>query len=88
MFSEDTGHGRTETRKATVVSSKSLAENNDFPGLKAFGWVEAARKTADGTRLETRYFALSWVATPEVLLATVPPGLREQSALAARRLFP
>lgn len=70
-FSEDIGHGRTETRTATVVSSKSLAEHHDFPGLKAFGRVEATRKTADGTSSETRYFALSWVPTPEVLLSTV-----------------
>ncbi|URI15403.1 MULTISPECIES: ISAs1 family transposase [Alphaproteobacteria] len=70
-LSEDIGHGRTETRKATVVSSKALAEHHEFPGLKAFGRVEATRKTAEGTTSETRYFALSWVPTPEVLLATV-----------------
>jgi predicted transposase YbfD/YdcC len=68
---EDVGHGRTETRKAVVVSSKALAEHHEFPGLKAFGRVEAIRKTTDGTTSETRYFALSWVPTPEVLLATV-----------------
>ena len=70
-LSEDIGHGRTETRKATVVSSKALAEHHEFPGLKAFGRVEDTRKTAEGTTSETRYFALSWVPTPEVLLATV-----------------
>lgn len=69
--SEDDSHGRAETRTAAVVSSKSLAEHHEFPGLKAFGRVEATRKTADGTSSETRYFALSWVPTPEVLLATV-----------------
>ncbi|TCM78990.1 IS4 family transposase [Rhodovulum steppense] len=68
---EDVGHGRTETRKSVVVSSKGLAEHHEFPGLKAFGRVEATRKTTDGTTSETRYFALSWVPTPEVLLATV-----------------
>jgi predicted transposase YbfD/YdcC len=70
-LSQDTGHGRTETRKATVVSSKALAEHREFPDLKAFGRVEATRKTAEGTTSETRYFVLSWVPTPEVLLATV-----------------
>jgi hypothetical protein len=70
-FSEDIGHGRTETGTATVLSSTSLAEHHDFLGLKAFGWVEATRKTADGTSSKTRDFALSWVPTPAVLLATV-----------------
>jgi predicted transposase YbfD/YdcC len=69
--SEDDSHGRAETRPAAVVSSKSLAEHHEFPGLKAFGRVEATRKTTDGTSLQTRHFALSWVPTPEVLLATV-----------------
>lgn len=68
---QDAGHGRTETRTAVVVSSKGLAEHHEFPGLKAFGRIEATRKTADGTTSETRYFALSWMPTPEVLLATV-----------------
>ncbi|MCR9140440.1 MAG: ISAs1 family transposase [Alphaproteobacteria bacterium] len=48
-----------------------MAEHHEFPGLKAFGRVEATRKTAERTTSETRYFALSWVPTPEVLLATV-----------------
>jgi len=56
--------------RATVVSSKALAEQHEFPGLKAFGRVEANRKTSAGTTSETRYFALAWVPTPEVLLAT------------------
>ena len=68
---EDAGHGRRETRKAVVVSAKGLAEHHDFPGLKGFGRVEATRETAGATTSETRYFALSWLPTPDVLLATV-----------------
>lgn len=69
--SKDDGHGRTEIRKATMVSSKPLAVHHEFSGLKAFGRVEATRTTADGTTSETRYFALSWMPTEEVLLSTV-----------------
>jgi hypothetical protein len=55
----DAGHGRMETRTAVVVSAKGLAEHHDFPDLKAFGRIEATRKTAGATTSETRYFALS-----------------------------
>ena len=38
---EATGHGRKESRTAVVVSAKGLAEHHEFPGLKAFGRIEA-----------------------------------------------
>ena len=41
---EQTGHGRTETRSATVVSAKGLAEHHEFPGLTGFGRIEATRE--------------------------------------------
>lgn len=59
VVSEDKGHSWTEFRTAAVVSSKSLAEHHEFPGLKASGPVEAAREAADGTKLETQHFAQS-----------------------------
>jgi len=34
---EETGHGRSETRKAIVVSARSLEVDHEFPGLKGFG---------------------------------------------------
>jgi len=68
---EETGHGRKETRMATVVLAKGLAEYHDFPGLKAFGRIEATRETDGSTTSETRHFALSWIPAPDALLATV-----------------
>ena len=44
---KETGHGRTETRTATVVSAKGLAAHHDFPGLKGFGQVDATRGIAE-----------------------------------------
>ncbi len=68
---EETGHGRKETRTGTVVSAKGLAEHHDFPGLRAFGRIESRRETDGKLVTDTRHFALSWVPAPEVLLSTV-----------------
>ena len=68
---EDTGHGRKETRTAVVVSAKGLAEHHEFPGLKAFGRIDATQEIEGRVTSETRVFALSWRPTPEVLLETV-----------------
>jgi predicted transposase YbfD/YdcC len=78
---DDTGHGRQESRRGVVVSAKGLAEHHEFPGLKAFGRVEATRKTSKGTTSQTRYFALSWIPAPEVLLATVRAHWAIENAL-------
>ena len=43
--SEETGHGRKETRTATLVSAQGLAEHHDFPDLKGFGRIKATRET-------------------------------------------
>ena len=67
----ETGHGRREIRKATVVSARSLEEYHEFPGLKAFGRIERTREADGKTTSETRVFALSWMPTPETLLTTV-----------------
>jgi predicted transposase YbfD/YdcC len=68
---EETGNGRRETRTATLHSAKGLAEHHDFTGLKAFGRIEAAREIDGTTTPETRFFALSWMPTPETLQTTV-----------------
>ena len=78
---EDAGHGRTEIRKAVVVSAKGLAEHHDFPGLKAFGRIEAIRELDGTTTSETRFFALSWLPTPEVLMSTVRAHWAIENAL-------
>lgn len=64
---EERSHGRRETRKATVLSAKSWGEYHEFPGLKAFGQIGATRGMDGKVSSETRYFALSWRAKPDVL---------------------
>lgn len=74
-------HGRREVRKAVVVSAKSLAEHHEFPGLKGFGCIEATREVDGKVTSETRFFALSWLPTPEVLLATARAHWAIENAL-------
>ena len=78
---EAAGHGRRETRTGTVVSAKGLAEHHDFPGLQAFGRVEARRETDGKVQTETRHFALSWVPAPEVFIATARAHWEIENAL-------
>ena len=78
---EEVGHGRKETRTATVVSAKGLAEHHEFPGLKAFGRIDSRRETDAKVQTETRYFALSWMPEPEALLATVRAHWSIENAL-------
>lgn len=78
---QEVGHGRKESRTATVVSAKGLAEHHDFPRLKAFGRIEASREIDGKLQSETRWFALSWLPAPEVLLATVRAHWAIENAL-------
>jgi len=78
---EETGHGRKELRTGMVVSAKGLAEHHEFPGLKAFGRIDAHRETDGKAQTETRYFALSWMPEPEVLMATVRAHWSIENAL-------
>ncbi|WP_253949449.1 ISAs1 family transposase [Mangrovicoccus sp. HB161399] len=80
-ITEDSGHGRKETRTAMVVPAKGLAEHHEFSGLKGFGQIEATRETDGRTSSETRIFALSWLPAPEVLLATVRAHWAIENAL-------
>ena len=78
---EERSHGRKETRRATVVSAKSLGEYHEFPELKAFGRIEATREVDGKVSSDTRYFALSWRPEPDVLLATVRDHWAIENAL-------
>nr|WP_245731747.1 ISAs1 family transposase [Loktanella fryxellensis] len=79
--SVDTAHGRKETRTGVVVSAKALGEYHEFPGLKGFAKIDATRDTGGKVTSQTRYFALSWMPTPEVLLATVRDHWAIENAL-------
>jgi len=78
---DESGHRRKEIRTAAVVSAKGLAEHHDFPSLKAFGRIEATRETDGAVTSETRFFALSWMPTPEDLLDTVRAHWAIENAL-------
>ena len=56
---EERGHGRIETRVGMVVAAKGLATHHEFPGLKAFGRIEATREIAGKIEKDVRIFALS-----------------------------
>jgi predicted transposase YbfD/YdcC len=61
-------HGRFETREGVVVATKGLDEYHEFPGLKAFGRVEATREVDGKIQIGARIFALSRVLSPDKLL--------------------
>jgi predicted transposase YbfD/YdcC len=62
----DSGHGRIETRTATVSTDIDwLQKEHQWPGLKAIGKVERVRETADKTTTETAYYLLSKELSPE-----------------------
>ncbi len=65
---KDADHGRKETRAAIVAPVRDMAEEHDFPGLKA-----VARITSKRGRDKTvqRYFLLTQCYTPAELLRIV-----------------
>jgi len=67
---EASGHGRVETRVGVVVEAKGLAKYHEFPGLKAFGRIEATRVIDGRTETEVRIFVLSRKLSPQALLET------------------
>jgi predicted transposase YbfD/YdcC len=68
----DAGHGRIETRTATVSSEiEWLQEIHGWPGLKAIGTVERLRETTAKTTAETAYYLLSTPLSPERFNAVV-----------------
>ncbi len=64
----DAGHGRIETRTASVSTDIGwLQEDHQWPGLKAVGKVVRIRETPAKTTTETAYYLLSTELTPERL---------------------
>jgi predicted transposase YbfD/YdcC len=64
----DAGHGRIETRTATVSTDIAfLQENHEWPGLMAVGKVVRIRETLAKTTTETAYYLLSAALSPERL---------------------
>jgi predicted transposase YbfD/YdcC len=62
----DAGHGRIETRAATVSTDVALlVKDHQWPGLAAIGKVERIRETAAKTTSETAYYLLSAPLPPE-----------------------
>jgi predicted transposase YbfD/YdcC len=78
---EDSGHGRIETRVAVVVEAKGMAEHHEFAGLKAFGRIESTRIIDGKTETEARFYALSRKLTPQALLATARAHWQIENAL-------
>ena len=62
----DKGHGRIETRTASVSGDISwLQDSHHWPGLRAVGKVVASRENGGRTTTETRYYLLSKAFAPE-----------------------
>jgi predicted transposase YbfD/YdcC len=64
----DAGHGRKEQRQAQVASVKDMAQEHDFPGLKAVARISSKRgkdKTVE------RYFLMSRNYSPQEVLRIV-----------------
>ena len=68
----DGGHGRVETRTATVSHDVEwLQDRHRWPGLKAIGMIEAVRELNGRTERSVRYFIMSREFTPERMLELV-----------------
>ena len=66
------GHGRIETRVATVSHDVGwLQDRHDWPGLKAVGKIEAVRELKGKQERAVRYFIMSAEISPERLLELV-----------------
>jgi predicted transposase YbfD/YdcC len=64
----DAGHGRIETRTATVSTDIAwLQDTHGWPGLKAIGKVHRVREMAGKITTETAYYLLSTPLSPERL---------------------
>jgi predicted transposase YbfD/YdcC len=62
----DAGHGRIETRTASVSTDiDALRDMHRWPGLTAIGKVHRVRETAEKTTTETAYYLLSTPLSPE-----------------------
>ena len=60
------GHGRIEIRTASVSDDVDwLKERHQWPGLAAVGKITASRQIGERTSVESRYYLLSQVCSPE-----------------------
>jgi len=78
---EDEGHGRVETRTATVIDAKDLGTYHEFPGLKAFGRIVATREFGGKKEEDVRFFVLSKKLAPKILLETARAHWQIENAL-------
>ncbi len=77
----DTGHGRIETRTASVCHDIDWLHEHDGPALAAIGSVTAQRETRGKQRSETRSFIMNKKLTPEHLLRQVRSHWAIENAL-------
>lgn len=64
----DGGHGRIETRAATISADIAfLTQTHQWPGLAAVGKVERSREIGGKITTETAYYLMSATFTPEQL---------------------
>ena len=62
----DAGHGRIETRAATISTSIGwLQEHHHWPGLQAIGKIVRTRETGAKTTMETAYYLISATLSAE-----------------------
>jgi len=61
------GHGRTERRRASVLPASRLERTFDFPGLAGVGRIEAERGLNGDAAASVRYVVLSKLVTPRKL---------------------
>lgn len=65
----DSGHGRVESRQATVISDIDWLQcAHQWPGLKAVGRITRRRELADKVSEDVAYYLLSDVVSPERLV--------------------
>jgi predicted transposase YbfD/YdcC len=65
------GHGRLELRRASVLSASHLKRTFGFPDLVAVGCIQAERSAGDRTMRSVRYVLLSRPLSPQKVLEVV-----------------
>ena len=68
----DSGHGRVESRQATVITDLDWLQSvHQWPGLKAIGRITRRRELADKTTEEAAYYLLSDALSLEQLVELI-----------------
>jgi hypothetical protein len=73
---------RPHRNAPVVVEAKELAEYHEFPGLTAFGRIEATRVIDGKIETDVRIFVLSRKLSPQALLETAYAKPAEPNAIA------